>query len=101
MCGLVLRNGKDLELLNLINNGCLYEEGVIVRKLMRESGMNKSTFYRFLNIYEEKAFIEKKTCDFDTRAKRIFITDKGKKALSWWERFKRQAEEDMKRLGFE
>lgn len=103
MNDIVMKNDEDLNLLQLIENKNLSDEGVVTARLLKESGMSRGRFYRILGVYEDKELIRRKKCDFDVRVTKVFITSKGKNTLSWWgnlvQRINEQVESDMRQLG--
>jgi DNA-binding MarR family transcriptional regulator len=62
-------------LVNLYDN-----EGINQEELSSVLFINKSATARAMKILEEKQFLIRKTCDKDKRAKRLYLTDKGRKS---------------------
>lgn len=60
-------------LVNLYDN-----EGINQEELSSILFINKSATARTMKILEEKQFIIRETCDIDKRAKRLYLTDKGR-----------------------
>jgi DNA-binding MarR family transcriptional regulator len=106
MNDLIINNDEDLDLLQLIENRNLAGDGAVPANLLRESGMSRGKFYRVLGVYEDKELIKRKRCNLDLRMTKVFITPKGKDAISWWgsffqkvQKINEQVESDMKQLG--
>ena len=65
-------------LVNLYDN-----EGINQEELSSILFKNKSATARAMKILEEKQFLIRKTCDKDKRAKRLYLTDKGRESKEY------------------
>ena len=72
-------NDTDLSFSEYIFLVNLYDnEGINQEELSSILFINKSATARAMKILEEKQFLIRKTCDKDKRAKRLYLTDKGR-----------------------